>query len=233
MAKSRLRDGTEHAISVQTLLSNMTYSRCAILWCVTIFGLTWVLALFLDWIIRIENSSSASTEICQNGTRSPECKTIYPFSVFLCHGRDIYCYRDLDTIIWYIQETKRKIGSRNRELRNIGGKITMKTGPRETTSGSRNRSFWEIEGSRNRSCTVIIQHGETSETTVHFYARPTSLNSRDSSDPAKICFAPTPIVFKTTRLPRLHATRNCIILKMIHFQNYLGFFLSLPSKRKA
>ena len=30
-----------------------------------------------------------------------------------------------------------KIGSRNRELRNIGGKITVKTSPRETTSGNR------------------------------------------------------------------------------------------------
>ena len=34
-----------------------------------------------------------------------------------------------------------KIGSRNRELRNIGGKIIVKTSPRKTTFGSRNRFF--------------------------------------------------------------------------------------------
>ena len=51
-----LRDATEPAISVTKLLSNMTYPGVTILR---------VLALFLDWIIIIGNSSSASTKICQ------------------------------------------------------------------------------------------------------------------------------------------------------------------------
>ena len=38
-----------------------------------------------------------------------------------------------------------KIGSRNRELRNIGSKITVKTSPRETTFGSRNRGSTVLE----------------------------------------------------------------------------------------
>ena len=42
-----------------------------------------------------------------------------------------------------LRETK--IGSRNRGVRNIGGKTTdSETSPRETTFGSSYRGFWEI-----------------------------------------------------------------------------------------
>ena len=64
MEKSRLRDGTEPAIFVPKLLSNMTVSsfRYAGL---TIFEYSWVLALFLDWIITIGNCSIVSTKFYQ------------------------------------------------------------------------------------------------------------------------------------------------------------------------
>ena len=45
-----------------------------------------------------------------------------------------------------------EIGSRNREVRNIGG--NSETSPRETTFGSSYWGFWEIEGSRNRGSIV-------------------------------------------------------------------------------
>ena len=52
----------------------------------------------------------------------------------------LFCYTVELRFLEPPRETK--IGSRNRELRNIGGKITVKTSPRETTFGqSRNRGF--------------------------------------------------------------------------------------------
>ena len=63
-AKSRLQDGTEPAIFVPKLLRNMTII-IALYSGDNFSEYSWVLVLFLDWIITIGNSSSASTKICQ------------------------------------------------------------------------------------------------------------------------------------------------------------------------
>ena len=55
---SRLRDGTEPAIFVPKLLSNMMHPRCAMLsW--QFWEYSWVLTLFLDWIITIGFAKTA------------------------------------------------------------------------------------------------------------------------------------------------------------------------------
>ena len=54
------------------------------------------------------------------------------------------------------REIEGKISSRNREVREVGGKITEKCHPRDTKIGSRNREFRETEGSRNRDSTVCV-----------------------------------------------------------------------------
>ena len=73
----RNREWTEPAIFVTKLLSNTTYPHFTMLaWQFSVYS--WVLALFLDWIIRIGNSLSASTKIYQNDTCSSYCTQVWP-----------------------------------------------------------------------------------------------------------------------------------------------------------
>ena len=64
MVNSGLRETTEPAVFVTTLLSNMTYPNCAKM-APQLSEYSRVFVLLFDWIIKTGNFTGASTKICQ------------------------------------------------------------------------------------------------------------------------------------------------------------------------